>query len=54
MFSSTHASLSDALKQARKEQPKQLAVVEGFDETGAIVWVYSRPASYVKESKSTK
>lgn len=54
MYSSTHESLADALKQVRLEKPKQLAITEGFDETGTIVWVYSRPVSYMKESKSTK
>lgn len=49
MFSTTHPSLADALKQARKEQPKQLAIVEGYDETMEIVWIYSRPVVYMKD-----
>lgn len=49
MFSTTHPSLADALKQARKEQPKQLAIVEGYDDVGQVVWIYSRPVVYMKD-----
>lgn len=48
MFSTTHATLNEALKVVRKEQPRQFAVVEGKDEAGEWVVVYSRPTEFAK------
>lgn len=54
MFCTTHTSLREVLSQIRKEQAKQFSVAETTDDVGDVVWVYSRPVSYMKESKPTK
>lgn len=48
MISTTHATLNEALKVVRKEQPRQFAVSEQKDESGQWVVVYSRPTEFAK------
>ena len=44
MFSSTYPTLAEVLRQVRKEQPRQFAVV--FDK-GEEEWQYSRSSKFV-------
>ena len=48
MLSSTYSTLAEALKQIRKESPRQFSVCEAKDETGEWVVVYSRPTEFAK------
>ena len=48
MFSATHATLNEALKVVRKEQPRQFAVAQQKDEISEFVWIYSRPTEFAK------
>lgn len=48
MFSSTYTTLAEALRQIRKEKPKQMALVETTDDANQVVWLYSRPVAFAK------
>ena len=48
MVTETFDTLSELLKQCKKESPVQFAVVQAPDDTGEIVWQYSRPAEFVR------
>lgn len=48
MFSSTYSTLAEALRQIRKESPRQFAVAQQKDEIGEFVWIYSRPTEFAK------
>lgn len=48
MVSSTYKTLSEVLKQVRKEKARQFAVVETANDIGEVVWLYSRSTEFAK------